>query len=163
MDTLLSMLHIIAWCIYVGGAICMELVLSHAQKFMKPSQTAVVCERSGQRYRWVSLACLLVLLATGWALALRSPEGFDPVSDRGRAILVLQLLWLLQLGLLTLLTFRFHPDMHARLVTTMTVDEMKVERQRVGVAIVRMNRTVKIELGVALVTVLVGASVHLFS
>jgi len=45
-DSLLSTLHALAWSIYVGGAICMELILRHAQQFMKPSQTAYVCEFS---------------------------------------------------------------------------------------------------------------------
>ncbi len=136
----------------------MEFVLNYAQQSMRPSQTAIVCEFSGRRYRWWSFLCLLVLMATGTLLALRSNWVVDSVQ--GASIMLLVLLWLVQMLILGLLTFRFHPDMHARLNTTMTKEQMKLERARVGVAIVRMARTVRIELAVAVLAMLTGASLH---
>ncbi len=136
----------------------MEFVLNYAQQSMRPSQTAVVCEFSGRRYRWWSFLCLLTLMVTGALLALRSNWSVDSVQ--GFSMMLLVLLWLVQMLILGLLTFRFHPDMHARLHTTMTPEQMKLERSRVGVAIVRMARTVRIELAVAVLAMLTGASLH---
>ncbi|MBT4162065.1 MAG: DUF2269 family protein [Gammaproteobacteria bacterium] len=158
LDVFLSVVHVFAWSIYVGGAICMEFVLNYAQQSMKPSQTAVVCEFSGKRYRWWSFLCLLALLATGSLMALRAGWSLD--STQGVAVILLVVFWITQMTTLGLLTFRFHPDMHARLDTSMTQEEMKRERARVGVAIVRMAATVRIELAVAVLAMLTGASLH---
>lgn len=136
----------------------MEFVLNYAQQSMRPSQTAVVCEFSGKRYRWWSFLCLLTLLATGGLMAIRSDWTMD--SSQGLAVILLVVFWGIQMVILGLLTFRFHPDMHARLETWMSEEEMKRERARVGVAIVRMARTVRVELAVAVLAMLTGASLH---
>ena len=155
-----STLHALAWSVYVGGAVCMELVLRHAQQFMKPSQIAVVCQRSGKQYRWWSFFCLLVLFGTGVLLARHSGLVLNRLDLASVALWGLVTLWLAQLFILGLLSFRIHPDMHARLTSDMTPDEIKVERARVGQAIVAMDRTVRIELGCALVAMLLGSLVQ---
>lgn len=160
-SVLLSTAHVLAWCIYVGGAICMELVLRYAQTVMKPSQIAVVCQRSGKRYRWWSLFCLIALLATGIPLALQHPAAFDPTTARGLVIWILCGLWIVQMTILGILSFRIHPDMHARLTTDMSPEQMQAERARVGVAIVRMDRTVRFELFCAIAAMLAGSFLHL--
>ena len=81
-------------------------------------------------------------------------------SSQGLAVILLVVFWGIQMVILGLLTFRFHPDMHARLETWMSEEEMKRERARVGVAIVRMARTVRVELAVAVLAMLTGASLH---
>jgi len=158
---LLSTVHVLAWCIYVGGAICMELVLRYAQTVMKPSQIAVVCQHSGKRYRWWSLLCLIVLLATGIPLALQHPAAFDPTTARGMTVWILCGLWIVQMAILGILSLRIHPDMHARLTTDMTPEQMQAERARVGVASVRMDRTVRLELFCAIAAMLAGSFLHL--
>lgn len=159
----LSVLHVVGWSVYVGGAITMELVLRHAQDYMKPSQIAHVCQFSGKRYRWWSFFCLLVLLATGVPLALQQPGSFDYTTPRGMTVWFLCTLWAVQMFVLALLSFRIHPAMHARLTSDMTPDEMKRERQRVGVAIQHMDRTVRTELAIALVALFAGSALHLES
>lgn len=158
-----STVHGLAWSIYVGGAICMELVLRHAQQFMKPSQVAVVCQKSGRRYRWWSFFCLLVLLVSGILLADHDGASLDPKTIAGFALWALLVLWAVQMFILGLLSFRIHPDMHARLTSDMTPEQMKIERSRVGVAIVRMDRTVRVELLCAVVAVLLGSLVHFYT
>ncbi len=156
--SVLSAIHALAWSISVGGAVCMELVLRYAQQFMKPSQTAYVCEFSGKRYRWWSCVCLAVLLVTGVLMALRS----GVTSTLYVSVLVLLGgLWVVQVALLALLSFRIHPDMHARLLPSMSAEEVQHERQRVGVAIVQMDRTLRTELVVLLFAVLAGAALHM--
>lgn len=160
---LLSVAHVLAWAVYVGGAITMELVLRHAQDFMKPSQIAHVCQYSGKRYRWWSFFCLVILLATGVPLALQQPGSFDYTTPRGMIVWFLCAVWVVQMGVLALLSFRIHPAMHARLTADMSPEQMTRERQRVGVAIQRMDRTVRTELAIALVAVFAGSALHLDS
>ncbi|MBQ62916.1 MAG: hypothetical protein CMQ19_12690 [Gammaproteobacteria bacterium] len=158
---LLSIVHALSWSIYAGGAICMELILRHAQEYMKPSQIAVVCENSGKRYRWWSLFCLLGLVVSGIPLVALGTHELG--VDRKYSVLLacLTLLWLVQVLLLAVLSFRFHPEMHARLSSSMSAEEIKRERQRVGAAIVNMNITVRIELGCIVLALALGAALHL--
>lgn len=158
---IVSAVHAAAWSIYVGGSICMELVLRYAQRFMRPSQVAVVCQNSGRRYRWWSFYCLLALLASGALLVWHFRLPLSPATLTGAALWGLVVLWTVQMSILGLLSFRIHPDMHARLSSDMTPEQMKIERARVGVAIVRMDRTVRVELAGALVAMLLGSLVHL--
>ncbi|MBD3647393.1 MAG: CopD family protein [Pseudomonadales bacterium] len=160
---LLSTAHVLCWAVYVGGAITMELVLRHAQQYMKPSQIAVVCQRSGKRYRWWSFYCLLLLMATGLLLAQQHPAPLDPSTAYGLTVWMLCGLWILQLAILGLLSLRIHPDMHARLTSDMSPEEMQRERARVGVAITRMDRTVRIELFCAIAAMFLGTILHLDS
>lgn len=160
LDLPLLWAHTLAWAVYVGGAITMELVLRHAQQFMRPSQVAVVCQRSGRSYRWWSFYALLVLLATGIPLAWNRPGGFDPGGATGAVTWALCVVWLVQLGLLALLAFKVHPDMHARADATMSEAEIKEERQRIGQAIRRMDLVVRIELAGAIFALLLGAALH---
>ena len=155
--SVLSAVHALAWSIYVGGAVCMEVVLRHAQQFMKPSQTAYVCEFSGKRYRWWSCICLAILLVSGVLMALRSGVSSPLYLS---VLALLGVLWVVQVVLLALLSFRIHPDMHARLQPSMSAEEIHRERQRVGVAIARMDRALRTELVVVLFAVLAGAALH---
>lgn len=157
MMTLLATVHVLAWSIYVGGAIVMELVLRHAQGSMRPSQVAVVCQKAGHRYRWWSCLCLALLLITGLALARPIVSG----SPEAIVLMALGAVWLALAMILALLSFYIHPEMHIRVSPSMTEDEVRQERQRVGRAIVRMDITVRAELALALFAVLLGAALHL--
>jgi len=160
LDVLLLWVHTVAWSVYVGGAVTMELVLRYAQQFMRPSQVAVVCQAAGRSYRWWSFVALMLLLATGIPLALDYPGGFDPRTLAGRVIWGICGLWLVQLALLALLAYRVHPDMHARADATMSQEEIARERRRLGQAIQRMDRVVRIELAGTLAALLFGAALH---
>jgi len=160
MEYLLLTAHTLAWAIYVGGAITMELVLRYAQKFMRPSQVAVVCQASGRNYRWWSFVALTVLMTTGIPLALRQPGAFDPSTTYGMLLTGLCSIWLLQISILALLSFRVHPDMHARARATMSEQEIQVDRQRVGLAIRQMDQLLRLELAGTIIAVLLGASLH---
>ena len=85
----------------------------------------------------------------------------NPGSIAGFTIWALLALWMVQMAILGVLSFRIHPDMHARLTSDMTPEQMQVERARVGEAIVKMDRTVRIELACALVAVFLGSIAHL--
>jgi uncharacterized membrane protein len=139
----------------------MELVLRHAQNYMRPSQIAVVCQKAGMQYRWWSLICLLLLLITGVLLVQYHPQPFQLATHRGLVIIGLCVLWLIQILILALLSFWIHPDMHLRVAASMTEEEVNNERKRVGAAIVNMDITVRAELACALIAMLAGTSLHL--
>lgn len=157
METLLATFHALSWSIYLGGAITMELVLRYAQKYMRPSQTAVVCQNSGRRYRWFSLVCLMLLLLTGLMLA----KEFNLTTLYGKSLVVLLILWAILMLILALLSFHIHPEMHIRVSSDMTESEVQLERQRVGHAIRQMDIWVRVELVLAILAVLVGSYLHL--
>ncbi len=139
----------------------MELVLRHAQNFMPPSQIQVVCLNSGTRYRWWSFLCLMILLLTGWLLVIDLPQPVSLETSYGIMLAVVCTLWVVQITILALLSFRIHPDLHLRVSSSMNAEEIKLERRRVGAAIVNMNFTVRLELLCALLAMLSGASLHL--
>lgn len=160
MNVLVSVGHVLGWSVYLGGALCMELVLRHAQDHMKPSQIAIVCASAGQRYRWFSAVALCVLLITGILLVLDRPRGFDVSTSHGVAVWGLCGLWAAQVAILAALSFRVHPAMHLRADATMTAQEIGFERARVGVAIRDMDRLLRAELALALLALAVGAFLH---
>ncbi len=134
----------------------MEFVLRHAQNYIPPSQIAVVCQKSGKTYRWVSALCLTALLVTGIGLA--APQGASEVY--GKALVGISALWVILVVLLALLAFYVHPEMHIRVSPTMSAEEVQAERQRVKRAIVRMDIIVRMELACAIVAMAVGAMLH---
>lgn len=170
-DTLLWTAHAIGWATYVGGSLTMELVLRHAQQSMRPSQVAVVCQRAGLRYRWFGLASLVTVGATGVlqllrldeaALATRAGSPALSLADPyGRTVLLLAVLWLVLAAIWSVMTFWLHPAMHARFSAEMSKEQAQGERQRIGVQIRRMDRSLRAELTVALLALIVGATLRL--
>lgn len=160
MEFVLTAAHALAWSVYVGGAVTMELVLRYAQNFMRPSQVAIVCQAAGRSYRWWSLLALAILMVTGLPMAMRQPNAFDPSTSFGMTLWSLCGVWLLQIAILALLTFRVHPDMHARMAVSLSEAEMQRERQRVGAAIRRMDQLLRLELAGGIVAVALGACLH---
>ena len=170
MTTLLATIHVIAWSIYVGGAITMEFILRYAQRTMPPSQIGVVCKRAGSRYRWVALATLGVIGASGLAMVLDTGDtGLrgrlgDPRLSLGdaydRTLLLLTIAWTISLFLVSLMAFRLHPAQSKRVRQDMTQDEVATERQRIGRAIHHMEITLRAELVTALIAMAFGASLH---
>lgn len=146
--------HNMAWAVYLGGAISMELVLRHAQQFMRGSQVAVVCQNSGRKYRWLSLACLIILLVTG----LMRVTWVQMTQSEMVLLFGALLLWSLLVGILALLALHIHPEMHLRVSSSMTEEEVRTERKRVGVAIQRMDFWVRAELMIAVLAMMVGTA-----
>lgn len=166
LETLIAWIHILAWAVYLGGAIAMEFILRHAQSFMRGSQVAVVCQNSGRKYRWLSFVCLLLLLVTGLMRAgitesTESTEITETTLLYSFLLFSIVLIWVLLLGILGLLSFHIHPEMHLRVSPSMTEQEVTIERQRVGVAIRQMDIWVRIELLLALLATLAGAALRI--
>jgi hypothetical protein len=148
----------------------MEWVLRYAQRTMPPSQVAEVCKKSGARYRWFGLGSILVVGATGLAMVLRTSDASlaaqagHPrlsLSDAyGQTLVLLTIAWAVLFGAVSSMAFWLHPAQAKRSRPEMTKEEVQVERQRVGRAIQRMDRVLKLELVVSVVAMALGASLH---
>lgn len=160
MEILLGFIHALGWSVYLGGAIYMELVWRHAQNHIPPSQIAVVCLNAGRSYRWLSLVCLVLLLASGIGLI----KNFDPAilfTPYGKMLSGLTGIWIVLIIILALLSFYIHPALHLRVSSSMTKEEIRLERQRVAKAIVQMDITLRLEIACAMLALLAGTSLHL--
>lgn len=146
----------------------MEFVLRYAQRTMPGSQVGIVCYRSGSRYRWFALSALIVAGATGLAMFLRTGDADlagrvgDPVmslSDAyGRTLLALAITWAVLLAAVATMAFVLHPAQSRRSLPDASKAEVQQERERVGRAINRMNRVLRLELFASLAAVALGAS-----
>ena len=167
-STFWTFVHAMSWSVYVGGAVVMEFVWRPAQQALPPSQTAVACQWMGRRYRWVASAALLAAGLSGAArlfesgyLSASRPWFRAPLTlsdGYGRTMLVLVVLWLALLTTVTMLTFIAHPALHTRMAADLTDQERRAARERVARAIRRMDRILRFDLYVALVALLLGAS-----
>lgn len=170
MDTLLGALHVVAWAVYVGGAVTMEWILRYVQRTMPPSQVGVVCKNAGMRYRWVALGALAVIGITGaWMLlrtdnaSLAGREGSPSLSlsdAYGRTMLLLGFIWCLLAATVAWMAFWLHPAQRKRSRPEMSPDEIAAERARIGQAIARMNHALRFELAVSVIAVGIGASLR---
>jgi uncharacterized membrane protein len=169
-DTFLAAIHAVAWAVHVGGSITMEWVLRYAQRTMPPSQVGVVCKNAGTRYRWFALASLVAVGASGGAMFLRidsaelmtrtgSPE-LSLGDSYGRTLLVLTVCWLALITTVALMAFWLHPAQRKRSSPDMTSQAIAAERLRIGRAIAHMDRALKFELVVSVISIGIGASLH---
>lgn len=149
----------LAWSVYLGGALVMELVWRPAQEHLPMSQIGVACQVMGRRYRWLALAMLAVIAATGLALLPgRGPGTLTLSTGYGRTVAALVGCWVLLVALVVGMAFAAHPALHARGATELTPEARAAPRAGVGRAIRRMDALLRVELVVALAATLLGAS-----
>lgn len=166
--TFWAFIHVLSWATYVGGALVMEFIWRPAQQHLPPSQTAVACQWMGRRYRWVALWSLLGAGASGLGrlvasgqMSFSSPVFSEPLvlSDSyGRTILAATVLWAVMLGTVGLLSLVAHPALHVRMRSDMSDEERTAARSAVMKAIKRMDIVLRVDLVLAAVAALLGAS-----
>ena len=150
---------LLAWSVYLGGALVMELVWRPAQEHMPMSQIGVACQRMGRRYRWIALAMLCVIGVTSLTmLPGRAPDTLTLSSRFGRSVLTLVLLWFVLVALVASMAFSAHPALHVRMSSDLDPDARAAARAEVGRAIRRMDRILRSELVIALVATVFAAS-----
>lgn len=162
---LLASLHTVGWAVYFGGAASMELLWRPAQEEIPPSLVNVVCQRMGRRYRWIALAALALIGATGLAqLAeadLLTPGSFSPSDRYGRTLLLATLGWSALVAIVVTLAIVAHPALHVRTSGEATPEERAASRAAVARAIRRMDVFLRLDLAVGAATVLCAASLSL--
>ncbi|MCZ7525664.1 MAG: hypothetical protein M5U14_04310 [Acidimicrobiia bacterium] len=155
--TLWGLLHTAGWSVHLGGAVAMELVWRPVQRHIPGSQTAVVCQTMGRRYRWLSAIALGLVGLSGVARLVQRGE-LDLTSPYGRTVVALSVVWLVLVATLALLAVVAHPALHVRTPASMTDEERAAARHEVRRAIERMDRLLRFELAASLLAVLLGAS-----
>jgi len=163
--TTLAALHALGWAAYLGGAMFMELVWRPAQEHIPPSQINVLCQRMGQRYRWLALTALGLIAMTGVGLLLVEPAAQRPPvtlsSSYWRTMLALALCWVALVTLVAVMAVVAHPALHARTPAEMTPEERAAAREVVRRAIRRMDVLLRCELAVGVLAAALGASLRL--
>ncbi len=148
----------------------MEWVLRYAQRTMPPSQVAVVCKNAGQRYRWFGLVSLLLVGLSGLFMVLRLDDAelaaragrpeLSLTDSYGLTLVLLTAAWVVLLAAVSAMAFWLHPAQAKRSRPHMTEEEVRVERARVGTAMKRMEKVLRLELVVTIAAVALGASLH---
>lgn len=145
---LLLGIALLAFAIYLGGAVSMELILRFAQVDLPGPQTAITCKVSGDLWKWIAL---ISLSATGLSvttmIALRSPmisSGWHGLAVAGFAAS-----WIALMSILVKMSFRAHPALAFRPDPSMPPEEFAETRQALKRAIRRMDLLLRTELGIA--------------
>lgn len=155
-----TLLHVVGWSTYVGGALVMEFVWRPAQDAMPQSQIAVACRWMGRRYRWIAACSLAVLAVSGVGLAARSEHQLTLSTSWGRTACALVLVWLALAATLGAITFHGHPSLHTRMRADLPEEERRAAREQVRRAIGRMDLLLRIDLALALVAALLGSGLQ---
>lgn len=153
-----SFLHVMGWATYLGGALVMELVWRPAQDHMPASQIAEACRWMGRRYRWVAATALGATGISGAGLVAGDGRPLDLATPYGRTVAALALMWLAMVASLAAITFLGHPGLHVRMPADLSEPEREAAREEVRRAITRMDRLLRVDLLLAIVATLLGAS-----
>lgn len=155
MRVFLGFVLTLAWALYLGGTVAMELIWRPVQRYLSPGQVNLLCQRMGRRYRWIAIGSLAV---AGGALApdLRRPHLLS--SAYGRTVCAGFACWaVLAAGVLTMALLA-HPALHLRHDAGLSSQERAAARERTHRAIRRMDVLLRSEIVIALVAVLLAAS-----
>ena len=159
-EGLWAYLGLLAWAVYLGGELVMELVWRPVQEHLPMAQIGVACQQMGRRYRWIALTMLVVTgVAAGASLVAREPGvSLSPADPYGRTLLLLGVCWMTLLGIVGLMAFLAHPALHVRMASDLDPAARAIARERVARAIWRMDRCLRAELVVALLATFVAAT-----
>lgn len=167
---IMTFLHIVAMAAYAGGAFVMEFVLTPAQAAIPPAQARVVGEKTSQRYLWVAWIALVTLAVTCVArLVITHQLAFTPpfFRDRlnlgdpyGRTTLALFLVWSIMVVNGLILTFRIRPQLATKFSASTTAQEVAATQARQEGAALWASRIVRMDLGLAVVAIVLGVSLR---
>ncbi len=161
MQVFASYLHLLAVAVYLGGSIAMEFVLGPAQKFIPPAQAQVVGQKSADRFLvlvWTALALfpisgMLLFFAIG---AQHTSDFFG--HSYGQTLFTMMMLWVVLVVNGTLITFVFRPKLAEKAGAGTTGAAMSDRMKQKELAATWISRITRADLAIALVVVLLGAS-----
>lgn len=160
-------LHDLALAVYVGGAIAMEFILNPAQATIPPAQAQILGQKTSDRFLllvWISLALLLI---TGLVrLHLRGFFGWDPVWNwaiswdyaYGRTMYLMLIIWALLVINGGLITFWLRPTLTRKIAPGSSQAEVTKDRDAKMSAAVWIQNLTRADLVLALLAMLLGAS-----
>lgn len=158
MRLVLGFLFTLAWTVYLGGALAMELVWRPVQRDIPPSQTGAMCRWMGRRYRWMGLGAL-GLVAVTWStgralgstvlLASRQTVAAPPPTG-GWPALATVACWVCLVALVLGMGVLLHPRSHARWKAGADPATQAAARRRRARSMRFMEVLLRVELAVAL-------------
>lgn len=161
-------LHDLSVATYLGGAVAMEFILGPAQASIPPAQAQVMGQKTSDRFLWLVWGSLGMILLTGILRLERLgrldstwPFFNDSLSldlSYGRTILAMFLLWCVLLVNGLLVTFVFRPRLAGKFTPGTTAAQVASSQAARIQAATWIQRLTRIDLGVALVIALMGAS-----
>ncbi len=154
-------LHAVGVATYLGGAIIMEFVLGPAQKAIPPAQAQVMGQKAADRFLIFSWSALGLILASG-VLRLYSVNNAAALwqlrNGYDFTVLTMECLWTVLVVNGTIMTFVLRPKLSGKLSGGVSAQQAQAGQQSKLKAAQWANRIARIDLGVALVIALLGAS-----
>lgn len=161
-------LHDLGVATYLGGAVAMEFVLGPAQASIPPAQAQIMGQKTAERFLWLVWGSLALIVVTG-VLRLEHLGFMDwtwPFFDSslslsesyGRTVLAMFLLWCLLVGNGLLITFVFRPRLAGKITPGTSAAQVTANQGAKLQAATWVQRLTRIDLGVAVVIALLGAS-----
>ena len=161
-------LHDISVAVYIGGAFAMEFILGPAQASIPPAQAQVMGQKTADRFLWLVWGALSAILLTGF-LRLERMDMIDwtwpffksPLvlsESYGRTLLAMFILWCVLVVNGALITFVFRPRLAGKLNTKISAAQVTAAQGAKMEAATWIQRLSRVDLGVAFVIALLGAS-----
>lgn len=163
-QVLAGYLHLLAVAVYVGGSIAMEFVLGPAQSYVPPAQAQVIGQRSADRFLvlvWGALALfpisgLLLFFSLGDQHTLSGMQFFTTLY--GQTLLGMIVLWAVLVVNGAIITFVLRPRLAQRASAQGGGSGVAQRLEVMQSAVKWVSRISRIDLGIAVVIVLLGAS-----
>lgn len=163
-QVLAGYLHLLAVAVYVGGSIAMEFVLGPAQSYVPPAQAQIIGQRSADRFLVLVWGALALFPISGLLLFF-SMSDQDKLSGTkfftttyGQTTLGMIVLWAVLVANGAIITFVLRPRLTQRASAqgggAGVAQRLEVQQS----ALTWVSRITRIDLGVAVVIVLLGTS-----
>ena len=162
-----AFIHDLAIATYVGGAVAMEFILGPAQRAIPPAQAQVMGEKTSQRFLAFVWASLILIFVTGvLRLYLKGMIGGESLFNApltleyayGRTAFALFVIWLVLVINGALITFVFRPQLTSRMAPGVSQTQAMDTRGSKMEAATWIERLTRVDLVLALLAVLLGAS-----
>ncbi|MHB1547159.1 MAG: hypothetical protein ACYCX8_00275 [Acidimicrobiales bacterium] len=167
---LASYLHLLAVAVYLGGSVAMEFVLGPAQRFVPPAQAQVLGQKSADRFLVLVWAALALFPVSGMLLFFSLSDqhlvthGGMFSTSAGLTLVAMMALWAVLVVNGALITFVFRPRLAGKVAARGGAGAGAVAGAVAGrieamqEAATWVSRLTRIDLAIALVVVLLGAS-----
>ncbi|MBT4162069.1 MAG: hypothetical protein HOC70_10380 [Gammaproteobacteria bacterium] len=167
MILLTAFVHDLAVATYFGGAVAMEFILAPAQKSIPPAQAQVMGEKTSERFLLMVWISLFLIFVTGiLRLYFKGMIGGDtlfvaPLTldyTYGRTVFALFLVWVILVINGALITLVFRPRLTGKLTAGVSQNQASNARDSMMGAATWIEWLTRIDLGLAILAVLLGAS-----
>jgi uncharacterized membrane protein len=157
-------LHAVGVATYLGGSIVMELVLGPAQKSIPPAQAQVMGEKTADRFLVLAWSALGLIGASGVLRLFTQHSESLLVGDNlfstpyGRTLFTMEMLWLVLVANGVVITFVLRPRLKTKMGAAVAADQVEARRRQLIGAATWITRITRVDLAIALVVALLGAS-----